>query len=96
MTAGEDRHQIVIETMEAIKHLVEDQATRRASANPDSPWSQVVDIEVAAAGSRLQRLSEELSAEGDHEGAALVAALIEDWLPVLRQELRARLKTRLK
>ena len=96
MAVGEDRHQIVIETMEAIKKLVEHQAARRARANPGTPWNTIVDIEAAAAADRLQRLSDELGAEGDREGAALVAALIEDWLPVLTRELRAGLATRIK
>lgn len=96
MAAGEDRHQIVIETMEAIKTLVQVQATRRAVANPRHSWARIVDIEVEAAGVRLRRLSEELGAEGDIEGAALVAALIQDWLPVLGRELHAGLETRLK
>lgn len=96
MAPGEDRHQIVIETMEAIKQLVQNQAARRARANPDQPWGQIVDLEVQAASARLQRLSDQLGREGDADGAALVAALVEDWLPVLGRELRAGLATRLK
>lgn len=90
MFSGEERHQIVIETMEAIKHLVGDQAERRAKSNPGHDWSKIVDLEVDAARGRLERLSGDLLSEGDAEGAALVAALIEDWLPVLASELKAR------
>ena len=76
--------------MEAIKKLVHGQAACRANANPGSSWRLIVDIEVEAARGRLWRLSEDLRAEGDRDGAALVAAMIEDWLPVLAQELRSR------
>jgi hypothetical protein len=90
LDAGVERHQLVIGTMEAIKKLVHEQAACRANANPGSSWNLIVDIEVDGARDRLWHLSEDLRTEGDREGAALVAALIEDWLPVLAQELRGR------
>jgi hypothetical protein len=81
-------HELVIVTMEVTKRLVHEQASARARANPGSSWGLIVDLEVGAARDRLLRLSDELRAEGDPTGAALVAALIENWLPVLAQELR--------
>lgn len=90
MGAREDQHLIVIETMETMKRLVADQAERHAKAHPGRSWNSVVDIEVDAAEQRLLELSDQLWTEGDRRGAALVAALIENWLPVLAQELRAR------
>lgn len=90
MAAREDQHQIVIQTMEAMKRLVADQAARHARANPERSWQRVVEIEVDAAERRLLELSHELRTEGDSRGAALVVALIEDWLPVLARELQSQ------
>jgi len=90
MAANQVQHQIVIETMETMKRIVSDQAERHAEAKPWQSWHRIVEIEVDAAERRLLELSQELYTEGNAHGAALVAALIENWLPVLARELRVR------
>lgn len=88
MAAPPDRHELVIATMEAIKRLVGERVERRLAAEPWAGRPRLIDEEVAAAAGRLRRLAAELERERDAEGAALVAALIEEWLPVLADELR--------
>ena len=90
MAGSKDHHEIVLKTMTEVEALVREQTQRRALANPDADWNQIIEIEIENVKATLERLAADFEDEGEPGGADLVRSLIEDWLPVLTRELGSR------